>query len=292
MESSEFSNNRSIAVVGVVGAGVMGLGVSQALLETGHQVVLIENSHSTLKQAKNRLHQQLRMSMMMGRINRNTDLDSLLGQVVTDGQLSALEPVDFVIENVTEQWAVKAQIYPAIDKICRHNCVFAANTSAIPITRIASLTQRPGQIIGIHFMNPVALKHTVEVINGYHTSDRTLAITATLLRQLGKDSIVVKDGPGFVSNRISHLFMNEAIWVVQDKLAKAKDVDEIFIQCYNHKIGPLATADLIGLDTVLNTLEVLYENALDSKFRPAPLLRQMVTAGLLGQKSGQGFYQY
>ena len=157
---------------------------------------------------------------------------------------------------------------------------------------IASLTKRPTKVIGTHYMNPVPMKTTVETIRGFHTSDATIETTKQLLATMGKECILVNDYPGFVSNRISHLFMNEAAFVVQDQVASAQEVDDIFKQCYGHKMGPLETADLIGLDTVVNSLEVLYESYQDPKFRCCPLLRKMVDAGLLGVKSGEGFYTY
>jgi 3-hydroxybutyryl-CoA dehydrogenase len=162
----------------------------------------------------------------------------------------------------------------------------------LPITSIASLTNRPKQIIGIHFMNPVPLKKVVEVIKGYHTSDATLEVTKTILSRMGKESIFVKDWPGFVSNRILMLTINEAAYVVQDNVSNAQDVDRIFKNCFEHKMGPLETADMIGLDTILYSIKVLYDSFNDSKYRPCPLLRKMVDAGLLGRKSGQGFYDY
>ena len=170
--------------------------------------------------------------------------------------------------------------------------IFAVNTSAISITSIAAFTERQQQVIGIHFMNPVPLKRVVEVIKAYHTSDETLEITKQLLTKIGKESVVVNDWPGFVSNRVLMLTVNEAAYLVQDGVASAKDVDKIFKGCFEHKMGPLETADMIGLDTILYSVEVLYESFNDSKYRPCPLLKKMVNAGLLGRKSGQGFYNY
>ena len=170
--------------------------------------------------------------------------------------------------------------------------MFAANTSAIPITRIASLTRRPARVIGMHFMNPVPLKPVVEVIRGYYTADETVALAQGLLAGMGKEGVVVNDSPGFVSNRVLMLTINEAIFLLHEGVAAAEDVDKIFKGCFGHKMGPLETADLIGLDTILLSIEVLYESFNDSKYRPCPLLKKMVDAGLYGQKSGQGFYTY
>src|ERR1051326_3235104 len=203
-----------------------------------------------------------------------------------------LRDADFVVENVTEKFEVKTQVYRQLDAICPPQCVFAANTSAIPITRIGAMTNRPTQVLGMHFMNPVPLKTAVEVIRGYHTSDTTIAVATRLLGLMGKKAILVNDSPGFVSNRVLMLTINEAIFLVQEKVASPEVVDDIFKNCFEHKMGPLETADLIGLDTILFSIEVLYDEFKDSKFRPCPLLRQMVDAGLHGRKTGRGFYSY
>jgi len=166
------------------------------------------------------------------------------------------------------------------------------NTSCIPIARVAALTRRPAQIIGLHAMNPVHLMPTVEVIRGAQTSDDTVAKLLALFAQLGKQAVIVNDSPGFVSNRVSHLFMNEAASVLQDGVSTAENIDKIFKQCFGHKMGPLETADLIGLDTVANSLDVLFDEFKDPKFRVCPLLRQLVSEGHLGRKTGRGFHIY
>jgi 3-hydroxybutyryl-CoA dehydrogenase len=211
-------------------------------------------------------------------------------QFTTD--LSSVRDVDFLIESATEKWEVKKDLYAQIDELCAPVCIFASNTSAIPITRIAAVTRRPAQVLGIHFMNPAPLKSVVEVVRGYHTSDGTVEAARNLLQIMGKDCIIVKDAPGFVSNRVLMLMIDEAIYLVHDGVAPPPDIDKLFRTSFGHKMGPLETADLIGLDTVLASIEVLYESFSDSKYRPCPLLRQMVEAGLRGQKSGQGFYTY
>jgi 3-hydroxybutyryl-CoA dehydrogenase len=204
----------------------------------------------------------------------------------------ALAEVDFVVENVVEKWAVKREVYPRLDRLCRPQVIFAANTSCLSITRLAAQTARPERVIGMHFMNPVPLKPTVELIRGHHTSRETVEAAQEFLAGMGKDAIVVEDLPGFVTNRVLMLTINEAVFVVQDRVAPAEDVDRLFRSCFGHKMGPLETGDLIGLDTILDSLEVLHESYGDDKFRPAPLLRKMVDAGLLGRKSGRGFYDY
>lgn len=278
--------------VAVIGAGVMGVGVSQVLVEHHIDVVLVDLEQRILDNALSTIRQNLRLSMLMGKISKDLDLNALLSNIQLTTSLSDIQPVEFVIENATEKVAIKEKIYPQIDKICHPECLFAANTSAISITRLAALTQRPDKVLGMHFMNPVPQKPVVETVRGNHTSDATLERAAAFLAQIDRQHIVVNDAPGFVANRISHLFINEAIRVVEEKVGNAEQVDAIFRQCYSHETGPLETADLIGLDTVLLTLEELYRSLGDPKFYPAPLLREMVAHGLYGRKSGQGFYKY
>jgi 3-hydroxybutyryl-CoA dehydrogenase len=274
--------------VGVVGAGVMGTGLAQNLGQCGFEVVLTDLSDDILSRAGAQIRADIRMGKLLG--NGGPELDPGLIRYSTDyGQLAE---VDFVIENITEKWELKKEIYPRLDAICRPGVVFAANTSAISITRLAGLTGRPEAVLGMHFMNPVPMKTTVEVIKGWHTSEQTLTTAKELLAGMGKEAIVVADAPGFVSNRVLMLTVNEAMFLVQEKVAPAQEIDRIFKSCFGHKMGPLETADLIGLDTILYSVEVLYESFNDSKYRPCPLLKQMVDAGLHGRKSGQGFYTY
>jgi 3-hydroxybutyryl-CoA dehydrogenase len=288
----EKSKKMSIQVVGVVGAGVMGSGVAQALAQTDHQVILLDVSEEILARAEEELKQNIRLHGLFSRGAGASDPESVLERITFSTNYRLLEKADFVIENVTEKWDVKKEVYAQIDVICPLRCVFAANTSCISITRIGSSTNRPDRILGIHFMNPVPLKPTVEVIRGYHTSEETIETAKTFLAGMGKDCIVVNDSPGFVSNRVLMLTVNEAIYLVHDQVAAPQEIDQIFKKCFGHKMGPLETADLIGLDTILYSVEVLYESFSDSKYRPCPLLKKMVDAGLLGRKSGQGFYTY
>jgi len=199
---------------------------------------------------------------------------------------------DFIIENVTENWEIKKQVYENLERVMPTEICFGANTSCISITKIGSATKRPANVVGIHLMNPVYLKPTVEVIRGFHTSDRTIDILLQLFSRLEKEAIIVEDMPGFVSNRISHLFMNEAAFALQDHVATAEKIDAVFKKCFGHKMGPLETADLIGLDTVMRSLDVLYESFQDPKYRCCPLLRKLVHAGHLGRKTGKGFHVY
>lgn len=279
--------------IGVIGAGVMGVGVAQALAQTQHDVILIDIHDDILAQAKDQIYQNIRLSRLFNRPQESDKSpDELISQITFTTDYQKLQDVDFVVENSTEKWQIKKEIYPQMDAICPPEVVFAANTSCISITRIGSVTNRPDRIVGMHFMNPVPMKPTVEVIRGYHTSDEALNIAQQFLAGMNKDCIVVNDSPGFVSNRVLMLTINEAAFLLHEGVSNAEDVDQIFKKCFGHKMGPLETADLIGLDTILYSIEVLHESFADSKYRPCPLLQKMVDAGLYGRKSGTGFYSY
>ncbi|MBK9712882.1 MAG: 3-hydroxybutyryl-CoA dehydrogenase [Kouleothrix sp.] len=278
--------------IGVAGAGVMGVGVAQSLAQAGHRIVLVDVAEHILDRARAEIRKSLRMYKMLNKDSLPEGVEAALARIAFTTDYALFHDVDVVIENVVEKWAIKKLVYETIDPICPRHCVFAANTSAISITRIASATSRPDRVIGMHFMNPVPMKPMVEVIPGYHTTESTIQMARELLSTMGKDCVIVHDMPGFVSNRVLMLTINEAIFLVQDNVASAADIDTIFKSCFGHKMGPLETADLIGLDTILYSIEVLYESYNDSKYRPCPLLRQMVDAGLYGRKSGRGFYVY
>ena len=281
-----------IRTVGVIGAGVMGVGVGQNLAQTGHQAILVDISEEILGRARDEIRKNLRFQGMFQKGASKEGPDAVLGRITFTTDLEALGDVDFVVENVPEKWEIKSRIYPRIDAICPERAIFAVNTSCYSITRVGALTRRPDRVIGMHFMNPVPLKPMVEAIRGYHTSEETIETSRQFLRQMGKDCILVNDMPGFVSNRVLMLTINEAVCLVQDGVATAEQVDQLFKTCFGHKMGPLETADLIGLDTILFSIEVLYESYNDSKYRPCPLLKKMVDAGLHGRKNGKGFYDY
>lgn len=281
-----------MGMVGVVGAGVMGTGVAQTFAEHEHDVVLVDVDERVLDRAKRQLEQNTRMRRLLGGKDSPREADEIMAGIRFTVDYSQLRRIEYVIENVTEKWDLKAEVYRKLDDVCRDDCVFAANTSAIPITRIASTTRRPDKVIGIHFMNPVPMKRTVELIPGHHTSEATVKRTEELLGSIGKEVIRVNDSPGFVSNRVLMLAINEAAYLVHENVADAEAVDKVFVSCFGHPMGPLATADLIGVDTILYSIEVLYESFNDSKYRPCPLLRKMVDAGLHGRKSGRGFFSY
>lgn len=285
----------SLQHVGVVGAGVMGIGVAQNLAQTGHRVTLVDNSFPALQNAQVELRKQLRFGRLFaGRDGAGpaSNQEEIMERITFTLDSALLEKVDFVVENVTEKWEAKEELYPELDQLCAADVVFAVNTSCISVTRVGALTGRPERVVGVHFMNPVPLKTTVEVIRGFHTSSKTLDTTSELLASMGKTGIVVNDSPGFVSNRVLMLTINEAIFLVQEDVAPVQKIDQLFKSCFGHKMGPLETADLIGLDTILYSIEVLHESYRDSKYRPCPLLQKMVDAGLHGRKSGQGFYNY
>ncbi|WP_217211455.1 3-hydroxyacyl-CoA dehydrogenase family protein [Streptomyces sp. AC550_RSS872] len=282
----------NIRTVGVIGAGTIGRGVAQSLAQSAFDVLLIDVSEEQLASATTQIESDLRLQGMFRAERLKDDPATILGRITTGTDLSALSAADFVVENVTENWDIKRDVYEKIDKICRPEVVFGVNTSAVPITRVGSVTERPERVLGLHFMNPVPLMDTVEVVQGHFTSEQTLDTALGLLRDLGKEGIVVQDAPGFVTNRVLMLTVNEAIFCVQDQVATAEQVDRMFKGCFGHKMGPLETGDLIGLDTILNSLTVMYESFRDSKYRPAPLLQRMVDARLLGRKTGRGFYTY
>ena len=279
--------------VGVIGAGVMGVGVAQNLAQTGHGVVLVDLGDEQLDKARAEIRQSIRMQGFFAKKKETSASPAaVLERIRFTTDYGDLAEVDFVVENTVEKWEVKKKVYPLLDEVCPAPCVFAANTSCISITQIGSVTRRPSQIVGMHFMNPVPLKPMVEVIRGHHTTDASIETAKAFLASMGKDCIVVNDMPGFVSNRVLMLTINEAIWLVQDQVSSASDIDRLFKTCFGHKMGPLETGDLIGLDTILYSLDVLYESYNDDKFRPCPLLKKMVHAGLHGRKSGRGFYNY
>ena len=278
--------------IAVIGAGVMGADVAFDFACYGFKVILKDLNDEILKRAEAKMTAGFRMVKMLKPELEDITLEGILGNITFTADYAGFEKVDLVIENVSEDFDVKKAVYGELEGVCREDTVFAANTSCISITKIAALMKKPENVIGAHFMNPVPLKKMVETVRGYHTTDETVEALKGVLKKMGKNAIVVNDFPGFVANRLSHLFMNEAAFLVQDGVAAPKEIDQIFKQGYGHKMGPLETADLIGLDTVVMSLDVLYESYQDPKFRCAPLLRKMVDAGLLGKKSGEGFYKY
>ena len=278
--------------VGVLGAGNIGIGVVTDLVLHGISAVVVDISDKILTRAQAAILNNVRCVPLLSKTLPRITNDEAKQRMVLTTDLHDVASCDFIIENVTEDWPVKKSVYENLDRVAPPEVCLGANTSCISITQIASATTRPANVVGIHLMNPVHLKPTVEVIRGFHTSDQTVDTLLQLFSVLDKEAIIVQDMPGFVSNRISHLFMNEAAFVLQDNVATADEIDMIFKKCFGHKMGPLETADLIGLDTVMRSLDVLYESFQDPKYRCCPLLRKLVHAGHLGRKTGKGFHVY
>lgn len=278
--------------IGVLGAGNIGIGVVTDLVVHGISAVVVDISEDILKRAQIEVLNNVRFVPMFSKTLPRITRDEALQRMTLTTDLKDVAHCDFIIENVTEDWEVKKPVYEELDRVAPPEVCFGANTSCISITQLGSATRRPANVVGIHLMNPVHLKPTVEVIRGFHTSERTVDTLLQLFSLLDKEAIIVQDLPGFVSNRISHLFMNEAAFVLQDNVATADNIDMIFKKCFGHKMGPLETADLIGLDTVVRSLDVLYESFQDPKYRCCPLLRKLVHAGHLGRKTGKGFHVY
>lgn len=274
--------------IGVIGAGVIGTGVAHLFAQTGHAVVLIDRDPEQLARAEHNIARDARLFALVSK----TGAGDPLARLTTGTSLSALEGCDAVIENITEDWAAKQALHDALDGVLRPDALLAVNTSAIPITRIAGVGRHPQRTIGMHFMNPPPLMPAVELIRATHTAEATVAAARALLAQAGREAILVNDSPGFVTNRVMMLMVNEAMFLLHEGVASAQEIDRLFKTCFGHKMGPLETADLIGLDTVLRSLEVIQDEFGDDKYRPCPLLKAKVYAGDCGRKSGRGFHSY
>jgi 3-hydroxybutyryl-CoA dehydrogenase len=282
----------SIKSVAVIGAGTMGCDLAATLPLYNYNVILKDVHKQELINAQNKIKTILKSYKLSKHSSMSHSVEQLFSKITFVNDYSQFNTIDLVIENIDEIYEKKHKLYEELEKNCKNAVIYAVNTSCIPITKIASTISHPEKVIGMHFINPVSIINLVEIIQGYYTSQSTIELAQKFVRTLNKVPVLVNDSPGFVTNRILMPTINEAIWVVHDKIAQPKDVDKIFKVGFGHKIGPLATADLIGLDTVLNSLVVLFDNFGDPKFRPCPLLRQMVDARLLGRKSGKGFFEY
>ncbi len=276
---------------GVIGAGQMGNGIAQVAAASGLDVVMsdikpefCEKGVATIAKSLDRMVKKEKIS--------DAEKAQILSRITTTTDLKDMAAVDFVVEAAVEQQDLKFKIFEDLDKICPPEVILSTNTSSIPIGRIAARTSRPDKIIGMHFMNPVPLMKLVEVINGIATSEETFQITWQLCKDFGKTPAKANDFPGFIANRILMPMINEAIFCLYQNVGEAEDIDTVMRLGMNHPMGPLALADLIGLDTCLAIMETLYDGFKDSKYRPCPLLRKYVEAGWLGRKSGRGFYQY
>ncbi|WP_405606498.1 3-hydroxyacyl-CoA dehydrogenase family protein [Streptomyces sp. NBC_00076] len=278
--------------VGVLGAGAIGSTVCADLVLHGFGVVLVDVDPSALERALDTVAQAARFGPMLRPALPRVDPDDALASVVVSEDLADLDACEFVVENVSERWEVKEQVYRALDKVLPPGVGIGVNTSSIGIGRLAATTGRPELVVGVHFMNPSHLTDTVEVMRGAQTSEECMAYVRGLLGALGKEAVVVGDFPGFVSNRISHLFFNEAARLIEDEGLDPTVVDTIFKKCFGHRMGPLETIDLIGVDTVALTLDSLYDSYQDPRFRASGLLRSLMAEGRLGRKTGAGFYDY
>ncbi|WP_055557497.1 3-hydroxyacyl-CoA dehydrogenase family protein [Streptomyces sp. NBRC 110028] len=279
-------------VVGVVGAGTMGVGVAQCAAEAGYEVVVVDADPRAVTSGPTRLRDGLRLTRMLRRRPPAASRPPAEERVSWAGRLEELRDARFVIECTRESIPVKESVFRDLDAVCAPDAVLATCTSAIPVSHLASCTKRPGLVIGTHFMNPAPLKDAVEVIRGPETEPGTVRRTRELLAAMGKKGIVVADAPGFVSNRVLMATVNDAAGVVQEGTADAASVDQIFQECFGHAMGPLRTADLIGLDTVVDSLHVLLECTGDARFEPCDLLVGLTAQGHLGRKTGRGFHVY
>jgi 3-hydroxybutyryl-CoA dehydrogenase len=280
-----------IKTIGVIGAGTMGNGIAHVAARSGFKVMLHDLDQRFLDRALSTIARNLDREVAKTTITAN-DKNAALSRIAAVTQNSALSEADFVIEAVIEDVETKSKVFEAMDAIARPGVILASNTSSISITKIASKTKRPDKVIGMHFMNPVPMMTLVEVVRGLATSDDTYKTAKELAESMGKTPVEVNDFPGFVSNRVLMPMINEAIYCVMEGVGTAEAVDSVMKLGMNHPMGPLALADLIGLDVCLDIMEVLHTGLGDSKYRPCPLLRKMVDAGHLGRKSGRGFYVY
>lgn len=280
-----------ITKIGVLGAGQMGNGIAHVFAQYGYQVTLYDIAAQQLEKALKTIGQNLERQAKKGAIPEALVGESL-GRIKAVHDMADLADVDFAVEAVTEYEPLKLEIFRKLDDTVKAGAILASNTSSIPITKIAAVTKRPDQVIGMHFMNPVPVMKLVEVIRGHATSDATFAKTGDLVAQLDKEMAVSQDYPGFIVNRVLIPMINEAVFALYEGIATAEDIDKGMKLGTNQPMGPLTLADFIGLDTVLAIANVLYDGFKDPKYRPCPLLVKMVNAGYLGRKSGRGFYTY
>ncbi len=277
--------------VGVIGAGTMGNGIAHAFALSGYDVTLVDTTKDVLDRATATISRNLDRQIKKQKIDKDKKAD-VLARIHCSTDLAAVKNCELVVEAVFESLEAKLALFPRLDNLCPPETILASNTSSLPITQLAAVTERPEKVIGMHFMNPVPMMKLVEIIRGHATSDDTYRIIHDLCVPLGKTGVEVNDYPGFVGNRLLMPMINEAIFTVYEGAATPEAVDTVMRLGMGHPMGPLTLADFIGLDVCLAIMEVLYDGFADSKYRPCPLLRKMVYAGHLGRKTGRGFYTY
>ena len=280
-----------INILGIVGAGQMGSGIAQVAAASGLSVVMNDIKDEFLEIGFSAIEKSLGRMVKKEKISPE-DQEAILGRIEGTTSIDDLAKADFVVEAATEDEKLKLQIFNDLDEFCKEEVILSSNTSSISITKIAGATRRPERVIGMHFMNPVPVMKLVEIIKGLATTDETYQVTKDLAMKLGKTPVPANDFPGFISNRILMPMINEAIYALFEGVGTVEDIDQVMKLGMNHPMGPLALADLVGLDTVLAILEVLHSGLGDDKYRPCPLLKKYVDAGWLGRKSDRGFYLY
>jgi len=280
-----------VKTIAVIGAGTMGSGIAQVAAEAGFNVILRDIEDKFVQQGLNNIKKNVSRAVEKGKKSQ-AEADAVLARIRGTVELSELSVVEVVIEAVVENMALKKELYARLDAICKPEAIFASNTSGLSITEMASATSRPEKVVGMHFFNPVPVMKLIEIIKGTATDEQTYELVVGLSRKFGKEPIAVNEAPLFVVNRILVPMINEAAFVLMEGVASAEDIDKGMMLGANHPIGPLALADLVGLDVLLAVMDTLCKETGDSKYRTCPLIRKLVRAGHLGRKTGRGFYTY